>query len=87
MSPYIPYLLTLRWSPPATAAIWVTDDRPGALTSRTPSVRRAPAAPARLIRRLAHRRPDAAIVRPVASASSGPCRTHPGQSLTEVRPR
>ncbi len=60
MSPYIPYLLTLRRGAPTTAEIWAAEDRLGSFALRAASVCAAATSPARLLGRLVRGRRDAA---------------------------
>lgn len=56
MSPYIPYVLTLRQSPPTTAETWAMEDRLGSVAFRAASMYQAATFPARLLGRLARGR-------------------------------
>jgi hypothetical protein len=66
MSPYIPYLMTIRQSPPTTAEIWAMEDRLGAFAFRVAALARAATSPARLLGRLAR---GGAAASPVAASS------------------
>lgn len=52
MSSYIPYVLTLRQSPPTTAEIWAMEDRLGSMAFGAASMCQAMTSPARLLGRL-----------------------------------
>jgi hypothetical protein len=69
MSPYTPYLMTIRQSPPATAEIWAMEDRLGAFAFRVAALSRAATWPARLLSRLARGRHGSAVASPAPVAS------------------
>jgi hypothetical protein len=69
MSPYIPYLMTIRQSPPTTAEIWAMEDRLGAFAFRVAALSRAATSPARLLGRLARGRRGRAAASLVPAAS------------------
>jgi hypothetical protein len=70
MSPYIPYLMTIRQSPPTTAEIWAMEDRLGTFAFRVAALSRAATSPARLLGRLARGRRGGAAASRVATASA-----------------
>jgi hypothetical protein len=84
MSPYIPYLMTIRQSPPTTAEIWAMEDRLGAFAFRVAALSRAATLPARLLGRLARGHRAGAAAGPAAAASPAlPGRIGPAPSRAE----
>jgi hypothetical protein len=71
MSPYIPYVMTVKPGAPTAAEIRAMDDRLGSCAVRIDAICRAVMGPAKVLGRVAPRRRDGAAIGPVVARDLG----------------